>query len=250
MSDNNDNLEKIVNDISNLQNMELNTINELSTGISNGSITSQNQINSSLQSISDVTALRTKLYSTLGNMYSYYGVSLENQTNILKTQKNTMNIVEYELNSAKEHLRQAIDDKNNKLRQVEINNYYIEQYNDHSKIMKYIVLFSCLTIILFFINKTGLLPGFLYSLLLILILSIGSIVVVGYIILTFYRNNMDYNQFNWMLLSNGPPSGISVNTDNPLGETSDSYITCKGQECCPTNYTYSLDYNICLPNKI
>ena len=58
-----------------------------------------------------------------------------------------MHIVEKELNAAKKRLQLLEEEKNNKIRLVEINTYFSDKYAEHSQLMK-IVIFTLVPVII------------------------------------------------------------------------------------------------------
>ena len=126
--DKNPNLDKLLEDVSNLQNTELESLNKLSLSVSSGNI-SKEQLSTALQSISDITNMRTKLYGTLGNVYNNYDDANKLQHHLLISQKDTIDIIEKQIDAERKKLKKAIEDNTNKLRLLEIDNYYINQYH-------------------------------------------------------------------------------------------------------------------------
>ena len=132
------------------------------------------------------------------------------------------------------------------MRLTEINNYYIDQYTDHAKILKYAICALIPLIILLVLKRMQLLPNSVFTLLFVLCASIGGIVVIPMLFYSFYRDKMNYNQFDW---ESGAPTGIPVNTTNPNGvnnpTTKSMSQSCTNQDCCPSGYTYSAVDNKC-----
>jgi NACalpha-BTF3-like transcription factor len=222
--DTNPNLDKLLEDVSNLQNTELESLNNLSVSINSGNI-SKEQLATALQSISDITNMRTKLYGTLGNVYNNYNDAYDTQNHLIKSQKDTIDIIEQQINTEKEKIKKAIEDNTNKIRIIEIDNYYINQYKDHSQIVKILAISFFLLIIIVVLNKLYILPLFIYNILFTLIMIIGGYKFIAKIYESYYRDTYNYNKFY-----TEPPKGIPVDTSNPAGvETAiiqDSSCSC------------------------
>jgi hypothetical protein len=171
-------------------------------------------------------------------MYKYYQGSSTNIETIIGEQMVTITIIENELNEAKIRLKQIENDKNNKLRLVEINTYYSEKYNDQTHIVKILIFFCVLLIILLLLTNKGIIPPMLFKWGFIVIVFVGAIVLWRHFILNISRDNMNYQEFDW----GKSPTTPSYNTDNPEGTNpweDETGLTCVAQECCQTGFTYA-----------
>jgi polysaccharide deacetylase 2 family uncharacterized protein YibQ len=70
---------------------------------------------------------------------NYFESALNTSIGSLKEQVVAIGIVENELNRAKKRLEILEEEKNNKIRLVEINNYYGDKYAEHSQLMKIVI---------------------------------------------------------------------------------------------------------------
>ena len=126
----NDN-EQILNDIQKLQKIE----QDLFSSLENPQI----QPDSSkkiISKINDVSQMRINLYKLLNKLNSNYQSSLTNSREVLSEQNVAIEIVETELNRAKKRLAVIEEEKNNKIRLIEINTYYGQSYDEHANMMK------------------------------------------------------------------------------------------------------------------
>jgi len=159
---------QIISDIHNLQNIEKDLFNNLEQRLSQNSL-NQSQKETLVHKINEISQMRTNMYQTIGGINSFYKSNLNNSTDILALQTSAIDIVEKELNAAKERLKLIEDYKLNKLRLVEINNYYGQRYASHTRLMKIIIfMFVPILILAFLVNK-GFIPSWLFSLLTIII---------------------------------------------------------------------------------
>ena len=232
--------EAIVSDIIELQQMEQDLFSSLETNTT----LSSSQQNKILDQIAQLSIMRSNLYQTLSGINNFYESALETSTGTLKEQVVAIGIVESELNQAKQRLNMIQNDRNDKIRLVEINDYYGEKYTEHSTFMKIIIYTLIPVIILTVLNKKNLLPNNIFYVLIIIVSVIG--VVVGWN--TFFsiiaRNNMNYQTYDWYFdPATAPPPG--ANTGDPWVTKSP---TCIGAACCSTNQTFDDSTNLCVIN--
>jgi hypothetical protein len=94
-------------------------------------------------------------------------------------------------------MQKLYDDNNSKIRLIEINRYYGEKYDDHSGFMKYLIIFTIFYILLYSLKKYYLIKENVYSLLLFILMFIGIIVLGRYFYRMIFRNNMEYNEYQF-----------------------------------------------------
>jgi len=242
--------DQILTDIQGLQAIEKELYAKLESASASGSLTADVS-DKIIQQISEISQMRVNLYSTLQKNYSLYQNNVAGARDTIDEQTEAVNIVENELNKSKEKLKSMQDDKFNKLRYIEINTYYGKQYNDYTYIMQ-IIIYTCIPIIILSVLfKKGLIPNNIYTILLILTLTIGVYYLGVKIFETINVNNMNYDKYNWNFNSALAPSDnrdfkttLSISGYNPFSIPS---IDCIGSDCCdPTSY-YDTNLNICTP---
>ena len=157
-SNNSQNNEQILNDIQSLQQMEQQLFNNLET---NTSLTPQQQ-QSIVQKMNQLSNMRINLYQTLSGVNGFFQNALASSIGTLQEQSTAIGIVESELNTAKKRLEALEAEKNNKIRLVEINDYYGDKYAEHSQLMKIIIFTLVPVIILALLNNKGILPNTIY----------------------------------------------------------------------------------------
>lgn len=234
--------EAIVSDIIDLQKMEQDLFSSLETNTT----LSSSQQNKILDQIAQLSIMRSNLYQTLSGINNFYESALETSAGTLKEQVVAIGIVESELNQAKQRLQMLQNDKNDKIRLVEINDYYGEKYSEHSTFMKIIIYTLIPIIILTVLNKKNLLPNKIFYVLIIIISVIG--VVIGWT--SFFsiitRNNMNYQTYDWYFDPTSAPQPIANTAGDPW--TSSNSSTCIGSACCSTNQTFDASTNLCVIN--
>ena len=239
-----ENNEQILADIQSLQRMEQQLFNSLET-TPNLSSVQQQQI---VEKINQISNMRVHLYQTLSGVNGFFKGALDSSVGTLKQQTIAIGIVENELNRAKKRLEMLEDEKNNKIRLVEINNYYGDKYAEHSKFMKVIIFTLIPVIILAVLNNKGILPNIIYYILLVIISAIG-----GYYIWSIYasiimRDNIHYQEYDWSFdPSKAPVAGSNASSEDPWLKSSSFGIgTCIGEACCSDEQTYDDSLNLCI----
>lgn len=227
----------IITDIQNLQAVETDLFRTLESGLASKSLTREQQ-QSLVDKINNAATMRESLFESLTSEQEYYSDTATNVGNIIGHQINSLDVVEKQMNDAKKRLKVIEDEKNNKLRLVEINTYYGEKYADHARIMKTIVFFCIPIIFLALLANSGILPNSIYVVLFIIIGVIAFVVIWKQLIEAASRDNMNYQEYSW---GYSPPKKPYVDTSNPHG-SSDPWmgvgLTCMAQACCDTGFTY------------
>jgi len=237
----------ILNDIQALQAIEQELFNNLeeNTGLT---VDQKNEI---IEKINDISKMRLNLYLTLGGVNSFYHDALTDSRDTLVQQTETIGIIETELNSAKQRLMTLEEEKNNKIRLVEINDYYGQRYEEHSYLMKILVAMLVPILILSLLLQKGLLSSQIYFLLVTVIAIIGGVFLSKIISSILTRDSMNYQTYNWNFdPAAAPKKKISTNNVDPWVLRSPSLdgigLTCIGNACCSDGLTYDSANNVCV----
>ena len=235
---------QIMNDIKKLQKMESEMFSNLD---SNPNLT-ENEKNNMVDEITNIANMRMNLYESMGGINAFMNKAFKSTLGTLDEQSYALAIIEKELKESRRKLEIMQQEKMNKIRQVEINEYYSDKYKTHTYLMQVIVLTLIPIIILTLLYSRGILPDTPYYVLLILVLVVG-----GYFSLTIWlsitkRNNMNYDTYDFYFdASNAPsPSTDASNNSDPWTSSSSSSNECSGAECCDTDMTYDSSNNICV----
>lgn len=234
------NNEQILNDIQSLQQMEQQLFNSLET---NPNLTSQQQ-KKIIQQMNEISNMRINLYKTLSGVNNYYENALSSSVGTLKEQTAAIAIVENELNQSKKRLEALEEEKNNKIRLVEINDYYGDKYAEHASLMKIVIFTLIPIIILSILNNKNILPNFIYYILLGLISIIGSIYFWHCYGSMIMRDNMNYQEYDWFFDPKAAPTGTGDSTD-PWATTK-LPGTCIGEACCSDGQIWDSTINQCV----
>jgi len=247
------NNEETLNYIQELQTIEQGIFTNLEQ---NGSSMTQAEQNQLLQQMNDISQMRINLYQSLSGLNSLFQNSLTNSRDTLDEQIVAIGIVEEQLNEAKTRLQLLEQEKNNNIRSIEINDYYSQRYEMHTRLMKIIIFMLVPIIILAILYNKGILPKIIY---------LGLISVIGiigfYFLFTTYfsmirRDNMNYQEIDWDFNPNNVNNSTtssnqivdSSNNDPWESTTSTSGAfssVCTGAECCNTYETFDASLNKC-----
>jgi hypothetical protein len=239
MPDIQENNEQILNDIQSLQQMEEQLLNNLET---NPSLNNQQQ-QDIIQKMNQLSSMRINLYQTLSGVNGFFQNALSSSIGTLQEQTSAIAIVENELNRAKQRLEVLEVEKNNKVRLVEINDYFGDKYAEHSQLMKIVIFTLVPIIILIFLKNKGILPNSIYTVLVVIIALIGIYFFARRFGSIISRDNMNYQEYDWYFNPATAPTG-SGKLDDPWSGV--GVGTCVGQFCCSEGQTYDSTLNQCV----
>ncbi len=239
-----ENTNQLLNDIQSLQTIEQQLFNSLEE---NTGLTTEQQ-KKVIEKINNISKMRVNLYQTLNSINSFFQNSLANSKGLLTEQTAAIDIVEKELNTSKKRLQVLEEEKNNKIRLVEINNYYGQKYSEHSDLMKLIVMMLVPILILSILFSKGILPSKIYYILIAIIAIIGGIFIWKKIFSIVLRDPMNYEEYNWYFNpANAPTSTVSDTSDPWASKTASSnFGSCIGDACCSDGLVYDSSSNQCV----
>jgi hypothetical protein len=235
--------DQLISNIKTLQSTEMNLYNSLEN--QNLSADERKLV---IDKINLISQMRIDMYANLKDTYSNYQQNVSFSRNIVNDQMLSVDVIENELNDSKRRLNMLEEQKNNKIRLVEINTYYGKKYNAHKEIMQIIVLMCIPILILTVLANKGIIPSKLNIIITGLIIVFG-LTIIGYKIIDISnRDNINYDEYNWYFNKEDAPA-----INSPIGETADTgpwdipSIVCVGSECCDANNIYDEQQNKCIP---
>ena len=239
-----DNSHEILANIQSLQLVEQDLVNSLDT---NPNMTAKQQ-ELIIEKINNISKMRINLYNTLGGVNTFFQDALKNSSGTLKEQTAAIELIENDLNQAKQKLSMLEDEKNNKIRLVEINTYYGQKYMEHTQLMKLVIVMLVIIIILTILSKKGIISTRLYSGLSVAVVAIGLIFFLfKRWVSIFMRDNMNYQKYEWNFnAADAPKPSTDESTDPWI--TIGPYGTCVGSNCCYTGQIYDSNINKCVTN--
>jgi hypothetical protein len=200
-----------------------------------------------IDKINQISQMRINLYANLKDSYSNYQQNVSSSRNIINDQMVSIDVIENELNDSKRRLNLIEEQKNNKIRLVEINTYYGKKYNAHKEIMQIIVIMCIPILILTVLANKGIIPSNLNMIITGLIIVFG-LTIVGYKIIDMSnRDNMNYDEYNWYFNKEDAPTINDSAGETDSGPWDTPSIVCVGAECCNDNNTYDEVQNKCIP---
>jgi hypothetical protein len=236
------NNEQVLNDIQSLQTMEQQLFNNLETN-PNLSPQQQEQI---VEKMNQISSMRVNLYKTLSGVNGFFENALNSSIGTLKEQTAAISIVESELNQAKRRLEMLEAEKNNKIRLVEINDYYGDKYAEHARLMKIIIFTLVPIIILAILNNKNILPNNIYYILIGIISIIGAIFFWRRMASIIMRDRMNYQEYDWYFNPNDAPTTTSTTISSDPWFTNKFPGTCIGQACCSDGQVWDASINQCI----
>lgn len=235
--------QQILSDIQNLQTIEQGLFNNLENNSSTMTPEEQQQL---IQKMNEISQMRVNLYKSLTGMNNYFQDALVNSRDTLDEQVVAIGIVEEQLNDAKKRLALVEEEKNNNIRNIEINDYYSEKYSSHTRLMKIIIFMLIPIIILAFLYNAGILPKPIYMTLIVIIALIGFYFIWMTVYSLMKRDNMNYQQYYWNYNPNNQATTTTGSYVDPW-ESSSSSSVCVGAQCCNQFENYDVSLNKCVP---
>jgi hypothetical protein len=238
-------LQKIKKDIDDLQKIEKDLLSTLET---NPNLTVE-QKKELYTKVNGVTNMRIRLYQTLNDASGMYKDILEGSQEKLELQTDAIGIMERELDNTKKRIDALSSDKNNKMRLVEVNEYYGSKYSEQAGLMKIIVLTLIPVIIVAFLNKRFFLPDIVYYILIIGIFITGGVFFVLKLGNYMTRDSMNYQEFDWGFNKGNAPKPSNIATTDPWLIPEMKFGACVDKDCCAEGTVYNEDRNKCVPEK-
>jgi hypothetical protein len=239
-----ENSQDMINDIQSLQTMEQQLFNSLET---NPNLSSEQKAQI-IEKIGQLSTMRINLYQTMGGVNTFFQGALSSSQGTLQEQTAAIQIIEEELNQSKSQLAHLREEKNNKLRLVEINNYFGEKYAEHADLMKILIFTLVPIIILAVLYSKEILPKTAYYILIAIVALIGAIFFWKRFISIISRNNMDYQSYDFYFDPSGAVKAVTNGTDvsnNDPWKANAVSSACVGSACCASGVNWDASNNQC-----
>ena len=147
------------------------------------------------QRINELSAMRQNLFTQLKNMYTNVQSDASNSRGDLADQIAVVEIVEKELSAAKSNLNQIIQERDNKLRMVEIGEYTTARYESHKNILKVVVYGVVVIILITMIMSFDWFPKIAGTVGIITTIAITLALVFRELMDNYGRSNLVWSQF-------------------------------------------------------
>jgi hypothetical protein len=182
--------------------------------------------------INQISKARADLYANMNDFAGVMQTANAETRNAVRQQLVAAQVVESQMNNAKTMLASLKEDKSNKLRLVEINNYYGRKYEYQTDIMKIVIMACAPILVISILLKKGFIPETISTGIIVLIIVAGIIAVARKVMDLNRRNNMNFDQYDMPF----NPYAVSVSkTENTnLADSSrmSTYSSCIGASCC------------------
>ena len=223
----------IINNIARIQMIEKQLLGKLNTDIS---ATDRSEI---VAQINDLAKARGDLYNNMNDFSSQIELVASERRNALVQNSVAVNVIRNQIANSSNTLDGLQQDKSNKMRLVEINNYYGKKYEFQTDIMKIIILTCVPVLVISILLKKGFIPNLIATGLIILIIAAGVIAVARKVMDLNRRNRFNFDQYDHPF----NPYAVSVTTTKKettnlanLNEISMDY-SCIGSNCCTEKTT-------------
>lgn len=202
-----------IQNIQNLQELEkymFQNLQKLSPDNSQSALEKQAVLNK----INELKDIRTQLMRQLSSTYQDKQEQLNSERQGLSDKLAQVGIIDNELNRARENINVLENEKNNKLRMVQLYEYQRKRYQAYTDIVKF-VIYGCLAILAITLltkyNVLPFIPSNVFSVLILLSVVITLVLIIRKVIDINSRNNMDFDQYDWF--------SFFSDSINPGGET-------------------------------
>ena len=218
------NLQSQLDSIKQIQDQQTNLYSKLevlgaSKNISDEDV--QKQINDIFNQIQTLNNIKNTIFQSLLTSYQLNQTQLNASRYAYADSITALKIIEENLNNKQKILNDALSIRENSERMVGINTYYSRRYEEHSSVLKYVILFCGIIIISIFLMKIGIINNTISSIIIITSLAVGIIVVGRKVWDLSRRSNIDYDQYTFKFNPNDAPkntqNSTNVKTDMTYG---------------------------------
>jgi len=222
-------IKKIEREIQNLYS----ALEEISVN-SNPNLKKQKKI---LANIEELQQIKASLYKNLSYSYAATQSRLVESRNVLVDETAVTGVINNELASTSNELHSIQDERYNKTRMAEINNYYSSKYEAQSEVVKTIVYFCIPILILGILMKKSIISQNIALSIIGVLGGIGIFIVFFQVIDIMRRDNMVFDEYDFAF---NPDDTIVSSTSNDADQPSAANwtLSCEGESCCPQGNTY------------
>jgi hypothetical protein len=181
----------------------------------------QNEITDIFKQIETLNEVKNTIFHSLITSYELNQSQLNASRYAYADSIMALKIIEENLNNKKKILNEALAIRDNSERMVGVNTYYTRRYEEHSNVLKYVILFCGIIIIAIFLMKIGIINNTISSIIIIASLAVGIIIIGGKVWDLSRRSNIDYDRYRFKFNPNDAPpdskNSTSINTDMTYG---------------------------------
>jgi hypothetical protein len=200
-----------------------------------------------INEINNLSNIRSSLLKTLNDNYKNLMLNVSDRKDLTENQLKLIMISENELNDFKFNINNLIQDKNNKLRKVEINTYYSEKYNSYLRISTIVIIFCVPFLILGILSKKGILPSNIINVIMSILLVLLIIIILMNLFDINIRNNMNFNEYDtYKVSSTTNVKPVQSTSGNKTLNNNLNIGTCIGSNCCSKGTSYNETIHKCV----
>ena len=179
-----------------------------------------------------VQQTREGLATALGSLNYYYTANLKTSSDTLEQQTDAVAVIDREMQLAKNRIAYINKEKNNKMRVVEINQYYGAAYQERTLLIKWIIALFLVLLVLYVIYVYfPIIPKFIINLLFVVIIGYFGYHILQVILSILARSRMVYEEYEWGFNKDGAPEfNRDADVSNPFKMR--SMASCIAQNCC------------------
>ena len=187
---------KILLDIEALQKTEKNLLTQMQAQVGNdGDVKNKSKLKSLMEQLKPIQDARVRLLEQLNYVASTSQCSLSGDRRALQDQLSMVLIAEDQLKNIEKKTEDLINARNSKHRMVQITNYEYNRFNSHAHIFKTIAFCSLFILAGIYINGMG--WNMVGNSVIVLSIVVCIILVVRKMYDNYWRNPMNWNQFEW-----------------------------------------------------
>jgi hypothetical protein len=184
-----------------------------------------NKQNKIIKGIEKLQKLKQNLYKNLSNSYSLMQANVAEARDALVNELAVSNVVNNELENANKNLNVLQQERFNKLRMAEINDYYSDKYATQTNVMKTIVYFCIPILILGILMKKNIIPQNIALGIIGLLGGICIFIVIMQAIDIMSRSNMVFDEYKFPFKDEDEDESQTVKRS--------LILNCAGSGCCP-----------------
>ena len=223
----------IIDNINNLQQIE----NELYAKLSSDTSLDPAGRAEIVSQINNLAKARGDLYNNMNDFSSQIETVAGERRNALVQNSVAVSVIQDQIQNSKQTLSGLEEDKSNKMRLVEINNYYGKKYEFQTEIMKIIILTCIPVLIISILLKKGFIPNMIATGLIIIVISVGLIVTGHKVIDLNKRNKFNFDQYDHPFNPYAVQTSKTENTNLSDVNKMSFATSCLGPSCCTEGQT-------------
>jgi len=231
----------IINNISRIQAIEKQLLGKLNTAMD------ADQRSEIVAQINDLAKARGDLYNNMNDFSSQLETVASERRNALVQNSVAVNVIRDQIENSSNTLDGLQQEKSNKMRLVEINNYYGKKYEFQTDIMKIIILTCVPVLVISVLLKKGFIPNLIATGLFMLIIAAGVIAVARKVMDLNRRNSFNFDQYDYPF--NPYAVNVTKTTNTNLADLNkmENPFLCVGPSCCTeTDTVWNNDTKRCV----